>query len=639
MVDAHRSSFAKILFLLLLLVVAPACGGGGGGGGSSGPPQRWLVMVYMAGDNNLEPFVPTAINAMESVPASAYLTIAVQEDTQSISVNGSATAKRLLITPDADLNTISSPTITDLGEINSAAGSAIEGFVAWATTTYPADRYVLILWDHGGQWFGWNTDDTDSPGTIIGFQQLKTMFANIIGPFQTATGRAKFDLIGFDACLMAGLEIDQMLSAFADYRVASCEVEFAWYGLAGPWDYAAFLKSVGKNPGMSVPNFGRAICNTFMSRNTKFGILNQTISVANLANVPTLVAALDTFAQQLITRLPFELIPTIARERRASGEYNVLDPANPGAFIDLQDFAGRIAASSSDPTLRAAAGQVASLVDGIITYRMDGPFVVDHGGMSIYFPNVAMQAGYANVDLAISTNWDNFVAQYQAALGADNTPPGVAILGPPSGYSVSPTAPIGVVFNITGTDLFDLSVRFSQHLSGSAWQIFGELDYGTKDAGTYQFGWDAQIFYIWDGGSWVDPLSCLVAQPGTDIYTTMMYWQEGGVDVVVVIKLDKNNGTGSIMGAYIVTPVGAVMAAPISPGDKLQILYPILDFSTGNFTYALSSVELTVPANGLSGLSSNIFRFPLPPGNHDLDIFVEDYAGNYGTDYRTYYVP
>src|SRR5688572_20151283 len=257
MENAHRSTFPRILLLFLIVVVAPACGGGGGGGGSSGPPQKWLVMVFMAGDNNLEPFVPTAINAMESVPASAYLTIAVQEDTQSLFVNGSATAKRLLITPDTNLNTISSPTITDLGEINSASGSAIEGFVAWATTTYPADRYVLILWDHGGQWVGWDQDDTDSPGTIIGFQQLKTMFANLIGPFQATTGRAKLDLIGFDACLMAGLEIDQMLSFFGDYRVASCEVEFARYGLSGPWDYAAFLKAVAKNPGMSGPNFGK----------------------------------------------------------------------------------------------------------------------------------------------------------------------------------------------------------------------------------------------------------------------------------------------------------------------------------------------------------------------------------------------
>ena len=625
----------KIL-LLTLAVVGPSCGGGGGGG-SSGPPQKWLIMVYMAGDNNLDAFVPATINAMESVPASTYVTIAVQEDTKTIPVNGSTTCKRLVITPDADLVNISSPTVTDLGEINSSSGTEIEAFVAWATTTYVADRYVLILWDHGGQWYGWDQDDTDSPGTVIGFQQLKTMFGNILTPFQTTTGHAKLDMIGFDACLMAGLEIDQMLSAFADYRVASCEVEFSKVGLSGPWDYAGWLKALVKTPGMSVNVLGRSICNSFMARINSFGIGNQTISVADLSNVPALVTAVDTFAQLLITRLPAELIPTIARERREAKEYDVLDPGNPGAFVDLRDFAGRIAASSSDANLRGAAGAVVGAVDNVITYRIGGSLEFGHGGVSIYFPNYFTSPGYANVDLATTTQWDTFIAQYQTQLGGDTTPPGVFIVGPPSGTTVSPSAPIGVQFSMTGIDIYDLSVRISTQVSPSQWQIYGELDYGSLPAGPYTFTWDAAVYLIWDGVSPnSDYLSCLVAQPGGSVYTSTMYWVEGGVDVVVVINLNLFSGSGTVIGTYIVAPVGAVIAAPINPGDTLVMEYPILDITSGAISYTLSSVSLVVPPGGMSAFSPFIQRLPLYPGPHDLDIFVEDYAGNFGTDYRTY---
>src|SRR5688572_1646680 len=150
-----------------ILVIASAlqlfgCGGGGGGGGGSPPPAppSWLVMVYIAADNNLDESVDFDVNLMEFAPNSTKVKTVVQVDTMSVPFNGSTTAKRVLIEHDNDLDVVTSPTMLDLGEINSASPDAVRDFVVWAKAAHPSDRYVLILWDHGGQWGGWGTDES-----------------------------------------------------------------------------------------------------------------------------------------------------------------------------------------------------------------------------------------------------------------------------------------------------------------------------------------------------------------------------------------------------------------------------------------------------------------------------------------------
>ena len=40
-------------------------------------------------------------------------------------------------------------------------------FINWGITKYPAKRYGLVLWDHGGQWTGYGGDSQN--GTYGGF--------------------------------------------------------------------------------------------------------------------------------------------------------------------------------------------------------------------------------------------------------------------------------------------------------------------------------------------------------------------------------------------------------------------------------------------------------------------------------------
>ena len=47
-----------------------------------------------------------------------------------------------------------------MGEANMASGQTLVDFVTWAMQSYPADKYVLILSDHGMGWPGGWSDPT-----------------------------------------------------------------------------------------------------------------------------------------------------------------------------------------------------------------------------------------------------------------------------------------------------------------------------------------------------------------------------------------------------------------------------------------------------------------------------------------------
>jgi hypothetical protein len=63
-------------------------------------------------------------------------------------------ARRYYVTADDDLNQINSEVVEDLGEVNMADGQTLVDFVTWAIQNYPADKYALILSDHGMGWPG-----------------------------------------------------------------------------------------------------------------------------------------------------------------------------------------------------------------------------------------------------------------------------------------------------------------------------------------------------------------------------------------------------------------------------------------------------------------------------------------------------
>ena len=138
-----------------------------------------------------------------------------------------------------------------------AEPESLTDFIRWARETYPADRYMLVLWDHGGGFsLGYGMDDLNKR------KDHDTMLVNELADTLNKAG-VKFDAIGFDACLMQNFETALAMEPYADYFIASEETE-GGYG----WFYTSAFRKLAKDPGIPTLDFAKELISAYDVYNT-----------------------------------------------------------------------------------------------------------------------------------------------------------------------------------------------------------------------------------------------------------------------------------------------------------------------------------------------------------------------------------
>jgi len=172
--------------------------------------KSWTFMVYLDGDNDLEDDGINDFLEMSSVGSNSAINIVVQFDRISgytSSYDNWTTTKRFYIT--SGMTPTADNALEDLGELNHGDPQTLIDFVDWAKTNYPAQRYALILWNHGGGWRESNRLQEELEGKKRPFYRAvcwddtdggDTLYMDEVQGALDATGSNH--LIGFDACLM-----------------------------------------------------------------------------------------------------------------------------------------------------------------------------------------------------------------------------------------------------------------------------------------------------------------------------------------------------------------------------------------------------------------------------------------------------
>ena len=143
----------------------------------------------------------------------------------------------------------------DLGQLDCTSSDALSSFIAWGNANYPADRNILIFWDHGG-------------GPVYGFgydEWNSNEYASLtIDEMQTALSRGGvfFDFIGMDCCIMSCIEVCAALYDFCDYTILSEDFES---GLG--WYYTPWLQALYQNTSISTPELGKKIIDSMVNAN------------------------------------------------------------------------------------------------------------------------------------------------------------------------------------------------------------------------------------------------------------------------------------------------------------------------------------------------------------------------------------
>ncbi len=235
-------------------------------------------------------------------------------------------------------------------------------FIQWGTAQYPANRYMLILWDHGGGSVSGYGHDQVYPNTPMTVDRLAQALD---------AGGVKFDFIGFDACLMANAETAIVCSQYADYLIASEETEpgTGWY-------YTDWLTNLARNPSLPTVEVGRQIIDSFVVQTAKSGRREKTtLSIIDLAEFQAYIPPkLGVFATDVTAAIQGDSYREVANARSVTNEFG---QANKLDQIDIVHFCENIGTQS--------AKELADAVKSCVKYNRVNNMTNAYG-LSIYFP-------------------------------------------------------------------------------------------------------------------------------------------------------------------------------------------------------------------------------------------------------------
>ena len=235
-------------------------------------------------------------------------------------------------------------------------------FIGYCQEEYPADRNILILWDHGG-------------GSISGYgydELYKNAGSMDLAELSAALREADcvFDWIGFDACLMATLETALVCGDYADYLIASEETEpgTGWY-------YTGWLTALSKNTSVDTVTLSKRLIDDYVSASTKASASAQvTLSLVDLAELQgTVPAAFNGFATSTAELIAGDGYAAISNARAGTRQFARSSRINQ---IDLADFADRVGTSEAAALSRTLRGSI----------KYNRTTIPNAYGLSIYFP-------------------------------------------------------------------------------------------------------------------------------------------------------------------------------------------------------------------------------------------------------------
>ncbi len=201
----------------------------------------------------------------------------------------------------------------------------LSSFLNYAHDNYPAKRFSLVLWDHGnGPLIGYGKDMLfgDDALTLI---EMSDALKN--SPFSKDK---KLSFVGFDACLMSSAELVCTWDDYADYLIASQEIEPSF-----GWDYSC-LKNLCE---VEDKKFFNSLTKTYLDtceeyyEKKGYDDRDTTLSCMDLSQADNLRTSINALFKKAINdvesdynNLMFNRVNTRSLGRASTGsEYDLVD--------------------------------------------------------------------------------------------------------------------------------------------------------------------------------------------------------------------------------------------------------------------------------------------------------------------------
>ena len=259
------------------------------GNAQAGPGgESWAVYWYLCG-SDLE-----SNGGCATIDLTEMMEVELPENvTVVIQTGGAALWQNELIAADKIQRWVYSGqelTLVDEQEsANMGDAQTLYEFLDFANTNFPADKVAVTFWNHGGGSVSGAAFDELYEMDSLDLSEMYQAF-NEVWPADQAN--PALELVGFDTCLMATVDVAAVFQNFSRYLVASEEVE-----PGNGWLYSGWLGELAQNPGMDGGDLGIAICNTYYEGCEAVGTEAQTtLSVTDLTKLTPLLDAYEAGA-------------------------------------------------------------------------------------------------------------------------------------------------------------------------------------------------------------------------------------------------------------------------------------------------------------------------------------------------------
>jgi hypothetical protein len=411
--------------------------------------KEWTVMVYLAGDNNLDSAGVIDLKEMKKVGSTEQINVIAQFDREGKAI----ATNRYYIRKGG---TLAKDVVGSLGETNMGNPRVLEDFIKWGIKNYPAEHYLVVVWNHGN---GWNDENVyrvarnmmklnikrrgevvlpakgaqkDSVSIrrirAIGGKKFRhALFHTSIMKAITIRGIAydddaqdfldniemkrllastkkilkrKIDILGMDACMMSMAEVVYQLRDSVSLTVGSEEVE-----PGDGWPYDRILAKLAKKPAMTPNELATTIVNEYVASYPANAGVTQ--SACDLSKAGLLASAVDQLADVLNSHLSDASVrATVIECRLQTQAYDTPD------YIDLYDFCNLLESKTGFDDIRAACSAVKNMIQRngvVIRSGYKGKNVKHSNGLSIYFPQKSLSSLYATLDFTKKTSWGKFL--------------------------------------------------------------------------------------------------------------------------------------------------------------------------------------------------------------------------------------
>lgn len=339
------------------------------------PPGTWAIYWYLCG-SDLEAkagFATADIEEMLAVTLPENVTVVIEtggsEQWHNNFVNPGK--RERFVYRGNKLNRVESLPLASMGD-----PETFTEFLSYCNMYYPAEKQALILWDHGGGSIFGMLVDTLHDNDILTLPELRSALEAV----PAASGA--YEMVGLDACLMATIDMVDVLGGKARYMVASEEVE-----PGTGWDYAGLLTALAADTSMDGAALGRIICDTYFAACGKEKGIAETVTLStlDLTRAAPLLVAYDAVGREaLLAGCEQREAYFSAFGRAASRSQNYggggEGKSNPFDMTDLGDlvtYSAELLPENADELLQA--------LEACVVYQVKGEYRARASGIACYY--------------------------------------------------------------------------------------------------------------------------------------------------------------------------------------------------------------------------------------------------------------